>query len=130
MRKRFIATAIVFGLNLVPQLVLAQAGAPTRKATDRLQGVGSQAGFGQDRSLPLTIGQIIQSVLALLGIMCMAYLIYGGYTWLMARGDESKVEKAKETIKDAIIGVLIILSAYIISAFVLSRFGAATGYRG
>ena len=37
--------------------------------------------------LPLLIGQIIQQVLALLGVLCLGLVLYGGYLWMMARGN-------------------------------------------
>jgi hypothetical protein len=45
-------------------------------------------------------------------------MIYGGYRWMMASGREEEVQKAKDTIKAAIIGLIIVLSAYTITYFI------------
>lgn len=89
----------------------------------------SGAGFssqGADNPLGF-VSKIIKTVLSLLGIIFLALTIYGGYLWMMARGNEQQVEKAKETIKAGVIGLAIMLSAYIISVNVLSYLLTASG---
>ncbi len=67
------------------------------------------------------IGIVIQAFLSLLGVILIALIIYGGYTWMMARGNEEKVQKAKDTLMRAIIGLVITAAAYAIAAFVSWR---------
>jgi hypothetical protein len=45
-------------------------------------------------------------------------MLYAGYNWMTAAGDEQKVEKAKDTITRAIIGIIITVSAYAITYFI------------
>ncbi len=45
---------------------------------------------------------------------------------MIARGDAEKVKKAKELIIDAVIGLIIVLAAYAISVFVVTRLTQAT----
>jgi len=58
-------------------------------------------------------------------------MVYAGYIWMIARGDEAKVEKAKDTIVNCIIGVVIVVGAYAITSFIITQFNkggaAATG---
>jgi len=70
---------------------------------------------------PEYIGLIIQAFLGLLGVIFVVLIIYGGYIWMTARGNEQRVEKAKETLKAAIIGLVIVLSAYAITYFIGSQ---------
>ena len=70
-------------------------------------------------SLPEMIGTIIKTVISLLGIIMVVYIIYGGFLWTTAGGDTSKVQKAKDIIKNSIIGVIIILASYSITEFVI-----------
>lgn len=75
-----------------------------------------------------TIGGIVDSALKLLipiaGIVCVAFVIMGGYMWLTSAGDPSKVKRAQGTLTWALIGlVFIIISAiiiYVITKFVIS----------
>jgi len=45
-------------------------------------------------------------------------MIYAGFTWMMARGNQQDADKAKELIQQAVIGLAIVLSAYVITKFV------------
>lgn len=71
-------------------------------------------------NLFLGISQVIASILSLLGIIFLGLLIYAGFTWMTAEGDESKIEKAKKIITQALIGLVIILAAYAISFFIIN----------
>lgn len=78
-------------------------------------------------TLAETVGRIIQIVLSIVGVLFFALMVYAGYLWMMARGDEGEVEKARAIIKMAIIGLVITLSAYTASFFIVRMIGGATG---
>lgn len=78
------------------------------------------AGYAEGSTVEGVISTVISMLLGLLGVIFLALTVYGGYMWLIARGDESKVEKAKSTIINSIIGLVIVLAAYAISYFVLT----------
>jgi len=67
------------------------------------------------------LGKVIQAFLGLVGAIFLILIVYGGYNWMIARGDESRVDKAKDTITRAIIGLVITVGAYAITYFILSR---------
>ncbi|SRR6056297_1124008 len=64
------------------------------------------------------IGDIIGAVLTFVGILFLILVIYGGLLWMTARGNEQQIEKAKNLIGAAIVGLIIVLSAYAITAFI------------
>lgn len=64
------------------------------------------------------IGQVVQVILSFLGVIFLILMIYGGYLWMLASGNEQQIDKAKNLIKSAIAGLVIVLLAYIITAFV------------
>lgn len=72
------------------------------------------------------IGDIIQIFLSLLGVIFLVLMLYGGYLWMTDRGSEKSIEKAKNLIQAAIIGLIIVLASYAITYFVVSQFGSAT----
>lgn len=97
--------------------------------TDKLANVGTAAGYTETQpNLATTIGKIIQGLLSLLGIIFIAYTIYAGYLWMTARGKEETIEKAKAIIRGSIIGIIVVLGAYAITAFVLTRVAEATRF--
>jgi hypothetical protein len=83
------------------------------------------AGY-KDTNIDVVIGTVINTLLAILGVIFLVLIIYAGYIWMIARGDESKVEKSKATIINSTIGLVIVLGAYAISYFVLSKVLGAT----
>ena len=74
--------------------------------------------------LETRVGGIIAAILGMLGTVFLVLTIYAGVLWMTASGEEAKIEKAKEILKAAIIGLAIVLSAYTITFFVGSRLGS------
>lgn len=72
-------------------------------------------------SIGSVVGLVVSAILALMGLIFLILIIYGGITWMTAEGDEGKISKARGTIFHAVIGLIIVLSAYAITAFVLGR---------
>ncbi len=68
------------------------------------------------------IGMIITAFFSILGIIAIALIIYSGVTWMTARGNESKVEKAKGTLIEVTIGLIFIIGGYALTTFLLNIF--------
>lgn len=72
------------------------------------------------------ISSIIAIFLSFLGVIFLILMIYAGFNWMTAAGDEEKITKSKQTIRSAIIGLIIVVGAYGLSIFVIDRiWGAA-----
>ncbi len=78
----------------------------------------------------IILARIVQIFLGFLGIVAVGFIIYGGFLWMTSAGDESRVDKAKQVLKNAVIGLLIVLSAFAVTTFVLNKLLAATGGAG
>jgi hypothetical protein len=76
------------------------------------------SGDGAITDLPTTIGKIIGTGLSFIGVIFFVLMIYGGIIWMTARGNDQQVQKAKGIMESAIIGLIIVLSAYAITAFI------------
>lgn len=74
-----------------------------------------------EKALPTAVGQVITIFLGLVGIILLVIVVYAGFLWLTAGGNEKKVEQAKDWIKNGIIGLVIVLSAYLITNFVVNQ---------
>jgi Type IV secretion system pilin len=85
-----------------------------------LQDTGTTNGGYQTSSIELILGNVITGFLGLLGVIFLILMLYGGYMWLIARGNEEKVNTAKDTIKNSIIGLIIVVASYAISYYVLT----------
>lgn len=55
---------------------------------------------------------IINWVLSVIGVIFLGFFIYGGFLWLTAAGNKDQLGKAKSTLKDGIVGLLIIFLAF------------------
>lgn len=103
----------------LPVAVLAQTLNPFSTAQNLAENVGSSAGIASKTPLPLIIGRIVNVVLGFLGVVFLVLLLYAGFLWMTAQGDEKTVEKAKGIIKQAIVGLIVIVAGFAISNFVL-----------
>ena len=95
-------------------------------ATDfSIENIGGSIGLGT-ADLKQTVINIIQWVLGILALVAAVMIIYGGFVWLTAGGNEEQVTKAKSWIKNAVIGLIITLAAYSIAAYVTNAVGEIT----
>lgn len=74
-----------------------------------------------DFTLVQIIVAIIQVALSLLGIIFLIIIVFAGYSWMTAAGNEEAVKKAQDMIKRAIIGLVIVLMAYAITYFIFNQ---------
>ena len=63
-------------------------------------------------------GEIIGLVLSFIGVLFLILLIYAGLSWMTSGGSPEKVKKARDLMINATIGLVIVLSAYAIVAFI------------
>jgi hypothetical protein len=69
------------------------------------------------------ISNIIKWVLGFMGLVLTLMIIYGGFLWMSSGGDTEKISKAKNTITNGIIGLVIVVLAYTIANFVIKALG-------
>ena len=60
------------------------------------------------------VGVAYQYLTGVAGIIAIAMIMYAGMKWIFAAGDASKISRAKETIVNAVVGLVLALGAYII----------------
>lgn len=107
-----------------------QGGAAATDNTKGLRGAtaifgeaGKRAGFTEDNPLPpeVVVGQIIKTIILLVGVIFGVLVVYAGYLWMVARGNDEYVKKAKQILENATIGLVIVVGAYAITTFVVER---------
>ena len=92
-----------------------------------LSGVNQVSGL-PNTDVRVVAARIIKTFLGLLGIIALVLVLYAGFTWMTAGGNEEKIGSAKKILLNAVIGLLIIVSSYAIASFVISKLvGATTG---
>ncbi|NCC69960.1 hypothetical protein EOM09_00020 [bacterium] len=122
--------SILLSSTLSLMLLLSAGSFFTASATDMfgesdLTAIGTTTGLGTTSVQGIT-GNIIKSIIGLFGIVATAFIVYGGILWMTSGGEEEKVKKAKKLMISGIIGMIIIVSAYAITSYLLSNLlGAA-----
>ncbi len=127
--KKAYITAVSTGSGLLAWASIAAAAPPTpglAGADANLGQVASGAGLGANAiALPTLIGRILSVILGVLGIIFVILVIYSGIQFMLAQGDKTKVADAIGNLRTAIIGLVITISAYAISAYVVNALVAA-----
>ena len=71
-------------------------------------------------------GSVIQIVLGFLGIIAVLIVLYGGFKWMTAAGNEENVSQAKKILGAGVIGLVIVLMAFALANFVVEALYNAT----
>ena len=85
------------------------------------------AGYDANTTVGSVVAMVIKAFLALLGVIFVILLIVAGFNWMTAAGDEEKINKAKDTIKAAVIGLIIIAASYSITYFIFENLPGSGG---
>lgn len=101
--------------------------------TGALDSLANGAGYKTDQAasdtfLAETIGSLIGKILEIIGIIFLLFMIYGGWIWMKAKGNAEQATRAKNILIDSIIGILIIMAAYIFTFFILKSLGTSVGF--
>lgn len=124
MKKIILFLTVTLGL-LLTLTVRAQSGlSGSFGPSSPLNNAATNAGYqttDSNNALALT-STIISAVLTILGTVFIILIIYGGVIWMLSEGNEQRVERAGNIIRQAIIGLLIVVGAYGISYTLLKMF--------
>lgn len=97
---------LTLAILVLPLVVGAQGfRTPSAPGTDPLP--------GQNTATEIIL-RVIQILLAIAGLVAVIFLIVGGFRYITAGGNEETAEAAKKTITNAIIGIVIIILAFVI----------------
>lgn len=91
--------------------------------------IGSELGTGTT-DIRITIARVVRVALGLLGTVALLLILYAGFLWMTAAGDDEKIARAKKTLSAAVIGLVIILSAFGIVSFILNALVTAVAPPG
>lgn len=123
-----VSLTILFTVASVSSAQLIE-GEALKGMQDAASEVRVSSGLSGTASVGSIIAAIIRTVLGLLAAIFLVLMIFSGTQWMTASGNESKISKAQETIKAALIGLIIVLAAYAITYFVF-RYLPFTGSTG
>lgn len=77
----------------------------------------------QNATVPNIISNSITIILIVAAIVFFFMLIWGGIRWILAGGDKANTEAARGTVTSALIGLIIVFSAWAIAQLLSGLFG-------
>jgi hypothetical protein len=109
--------ACTMAMMALPDLAHAQSA-----ATSISTGLDAAAegNFDSGISAPEFIGRAIQVLLSATGLIFLVITIYAGILYMTAAGEEKKVTDAKSMLKNALVGLIIIVAAYALTSYVIA----------
>lgn len=125
MRLKFciIALLIIVSLAALASVANADTGIVNAKSQAGTAVANTPLANAKIAELPILVGTIFQVVLAMVGVLFVILVIWGGISWMLAGGDSAKITKAKGLLIAAVIGLIITMISYTITIFVLESVG-------
>ncbi len=69
-------------------------------------------------------------LLGITGSLALLFFIYGGVLFLISGGNKERIEKAKKTLVNSVIGIVLVFASYMIVGFVFRALGADNAMDG
>lgn len=114
----------VLGLTVWGAVLPAQA-ASLWETQIGVNDVGRVYGNTTPPDIRITIAKIINIVLGFLGVIFIGLLLFAGFKYMTAGGNEESTKAALSLIKNAVIGLVIILMAWGITRFTILQLSRA-----
>lgn len=135
MKKRLKQGVLIFSFLVLLMPVFVFLSQPAHADADNMLWGGQETNVQENTGLgntdPRTMAaSIVKILLGFLGIIAVIIILYGGFRWMTAGGNEDGVSTAKKTIAAGVIGLIIILMAFGIAQFVINALYNATGANG
>jgi hypothetical protein len=125
--NRSTAKRLMCGLTFISLLVAVLVFTPQVFAYDENLHTMSDVSGLPTADIRLIIARIIRIVISVLGIVLVILIVYAGYLYMLARGDAEKTKHAWAIIRNAIIGLAIVLASYAIATFVINAILRSAG---
>lgn len=124
--KKIALAVLSFGLFLqaiigFTPIVSAQGLLSNSAALDNMTVETKTAANLGDITVGQLVAQIIRVALSFLAIIFLVLIVFAGFKWMTAGGNEEQIKKSTATIKAAVIGLVIVLAAYTITYFVFQQ---------
>lgn len=121
-------TLLVFSFGLLVNLSTALSQSPIDEIIGGTTKTGVAAGFPTTEGEPkkdfiVVWGTYAVNFAAIMSALFLLLMIYAGWLWMSARGNEEQVLKAKKIMIGALIGLVIIITGRIITELTLNYLG-------
>lgn len=129
--KKIFLSLVLLGLFILPNLIFAQEVIDPYGDKYGLTITAEEADLvatgGKTNSPQIIISRAVGYILAFIGIIMLINIIFAGYQWMSAGGNEETIKKAKDKIKNSIIGLIIIVASYLLTDLIFGTLGGIIG---
>ncbi len=74
--------------------------------------------------------RVVDYIFSIVAALAFVFFIYGGFTWIFSFGSPDKIKKGQQIFVYAVIGLVIVFSAYILVGFLLDALNVSETFRG
>ena len=125
--KKIIILDTIFCLLVLSFVLVGSVNATEQTSTTdspmKYEHLGNPLTGGEQESIGVTglAGRVAKAAIGVVGTAVFIMVVYGGFLWMFASGNEEKVGKAKKILLWAILGLVVVLSAYAITSFTIEN---------
>ncbi len=109
--RPILSSIIGLAFLFIPSFVMAATPSLSFDPFWGLSGNLNDTGLGTTDPV-VVVAQVVNVFLRLLGLLSVLFMLYGGWIWIWARGNDEEITRAKDIIRGSIIGLIVILSSY------------------
>jgi hypothetical protein len=111
------------GLQIVIFNFSTQSAIATESLFESQEGIEDMKnafGWGEENpDVRVIIANIIKIILGFLGIIFVCLMIFAGVRYMTSAGNEDQAKKSLSQIKDAVIGLVIVLTSWVITTAII-----------
>lgn len=117
--------------SMVPTAVGAagQLGTESQQQVANFLKLSGYASSGTPASPIVLIGAGINLFLSLFGLVFLVLTVYAGVKWMTAGGNTEQIDAAKSMLRNAAIGLAIVLLAFVLTYTVIRLLGRGGGFQ-
>jgi hypothetical protein len=79
--------------------------------------------MGENATVSTLVNPIIADVLIVSGILAFGTILFAGFAYVTSAGDKAKTQQASQALTYGIIGLVVVVAAYLITKLMGSIFG-------
>lgn len=122
MGKKVILSAAILGLVFVGVILITQATGAQTSIINSADPKYQDGSYGLNDFIRLAL-RVSQIILGIVGTLTLMMFVYGGFTLLISAGSSEKIDKAKNIMVAAVIGLAIVFSSYLLIRAVMNSLG-------
>jgi len=112
-------------MSLIKQVFAGRDPLDPSAASGESINLAPPAAFGELGKVTITkmIAGIISFLMIIASFIFFVMLVLGGVKWIMSEGDEAKVKTARDQVQNALVGLVVVFSAWAIMQLIEAVFG-------